>query len=133
MIHSVLAKEGDQPVHQCQGLLALRLVEEEHMLLADGLQPLHRAAPPTLLFFMGTGGARAYWLKYIKEKKLQILTNEGKVNQKKLERKIKQKTRSQIKTRKLLDVRLPSSCFMFEAGVFSIYCIFRYCILVSYL
>ena len=86
-----------------------------------------------MFFFMGTGGARAYWLKYIKEKKLQILTNEGKVNQKKLERKIKQKTRSQIKTRKLLDVRLPSSCFMFEAGVFSIYCIFRYCILVSYL
>ena len=70
------------------------------------------------VFFMRTGGARAYWLKYIKEKKLQILTNEGKVNQKKLERKIKQKTRSQIKTRKLLDVRLPSSCFMFEAGVF---------------
>ena len=86
-----------------------------------------------MFFFMGTGGARAYWLKYIKEKKLQILTNEEKVNQKKLERKIKQKTRSQIKTRKLLDVRLPSSCFMFEAGVFSIYCIFRYCILVSYL
>jgi len=49
MIHSVLAQEGDQPVHQCQGLLALRLVEEEHMLLADGLQPLHRTAPTALL------------------------------------------------------------------------------------
>uniref|UniRef100_A0A0A8YGU7 Uncharacterized protein n=1 Tax=Arundo donax TaxID=35708 RepID=A0A0A8YGU7_ARUDO len=48
-LDSIAGKEGNHPVHQCQRLVALRLVEEEHMLLALGLQPLHRSTPPALL------------------------------------------------------------------------------------
>jgi len=95
MIHSVLAKEGDQPVHQCQGLLALRLVEEEHMLLAGGLQPLHRAAPPTLLFFYGN---RRIYIKRVKVK-TEVQTRRNKRNRTK--EKEKKKKEKQVNPKKL--------------------------------
>ncbi|KAG2635486.1 hypothetical protein PVAP13_2NG358009 [Panicum virgatum] len=44
--HSFPGEESDEPVHEHHGVIAAGLEEEEDMLLALGLEPLHRAAPP---------------------------------------------------------------------------------------
>ncbi|PAN12795.1 hypothetical protein PAHAL_2G291800 [Panicum hallii] len=45
MTHSIPGEESDEPVHERHGLIAAGLEEEEGVLLAPGLEPLHLAAP----------------------------------------------------------------------------------------
>ncbi|TVU09866.1 hypothetical protein EJB05_43363, partial [Eragrostis curvula] len=44
--HSAFSEERDQPAHERHGRTATGLAEEEDVLLALGLEPLHCAAPP---------------------------------------------------------------------------------------
>jgi hypothetical protein len=43
------AKKRGQSIHERHGLTADGLEEEEDVVLALGLEPLHRAAPPALM------------------------------------------------------------------------------------